>query len=391
MAQLKSTTVTGNLSVTGNALASQWIKLGGTSDDILLGNGATTSLQALKTDIGNAAAGNSWRPVKYDATTLNDTTTTLEFVAGSNIGLTFSNGKLTIANNYSYSLPLAADGTRGGVQLGFSATGAKLPVQVSSEKAYVELTATAITSVVTIPTIPSDNIVGTVVKDKIVLGNTGTSVKNSGVEITTTLGADDTTVPTSKAVAEAIGNISIPSLPSIIKSDQTWQKTDSAIPTTAALETFIDSKGFTTNTGTVTGSSLTANNVILGNGNSAIKATSKMTITDKGITKIDSSANTNYTDPILHLHGYGAQTSADTAKMVVISGYTSSPYGLVMRQTGDGSFSLQAQRIAKDSETFVLKLNPNGGTVKVGGNLMIANKATWSYNSSTDAMELVWE
>ena len=293
MAQLKSTTVTGNLSVTGNALASQWIKLGGTSDDILLGNGGTTSLQALKTDIGNAAAGNSWRPIKYGSTTLNDTTTTLEFDAGSNIGLTFSGGKLTIANNYSYSLPLATDSVRGGVKIGNSRTLASSEINTytstSGRNYLVELNSANEQLFVNVPwtAIPSDNIVGTVVQDKIVLGNTGTSVKNSGVGITTTLGTDDTTVPTSKAVANAIGNISIPSLPSIIKSDQTWQKTDSAIPTTAALETFIDAKGFTTNTGTVTGSSLTANNVILGNGNSAIKATSKMTITNNGITKIE--------------------------------------------------------------------------------------------------------
>lgn len=40
---------------------------------------------------------NTWRPVKYSSTTLNDASTTLEFVAGSNVGLAFSSGKLTIS------------------------------------------------------------------------------------------------------------------------------------------------------------------------------------------------------------------------------------------------------------------------------------------------------
>lgn len=49
-------------------------------------------------------------------------------------------------NNTVYSLPLAASGTRGGIQIGYSASGANIPVQLSSEKAYVALTSTAITT-----------------------------------------------------------------------------------------------------------------------------------------------------------------------------------------------------------------------------------------------------
>jgi hypothetical protein len=47
----------------------------------------------------------------------------------------------------TYSLPLAANGTRGGIQIGYSATGANIPLQLSSEKAYVALTKAAIDSV----------------------------------------------------------------------------------------------------------------------------------------------------------------------------------------------------------------------------------------------------
>ena len=54
MAQLKSTNVLGNLSVTGNNLASKFIKLGGTSDQILMADGSTSNKSDL-TALINAA------------------------------------------------------------------------------------------------------------------------------------------------------------------------------------------------------------------------------------------------------------------------------------------------------------------------------------------------
>ena len=45
-----------------------------------------------------------------------------------------------IANNANnYSLPLAANGTRGGIQVGYAANGRNYPVQLSGEKAYVNV------------------------------------------------------------------------------------------------------------------------------------------------------------------------------------------------------------------------------------------------------------
>lgn len=44
----------------------------------------------------------------------------------------------------TYALPLAADGTMGGIQMGFSASGANVPLQLSYEKAFVAITKTAI-------------------------------------------------------------------------------------------------------------------------------------------------------------------------------------------------------------------------------------------------------
>lgn len=58
-------------------------------------------------------------------------------------GINVSNGVISVT---AYTLPLAANGTRGGIQIGYTASGANIPVQLSSEKAYVALTSTAVTS-----------------------------------------------------------------------------------------------------------------------------------------------------------------------------------------------------------------------------------------------------
>ena len=67
----------------------------------------------------------------------------VKFIAGTDIGLTVdttsSPKTITIASTATgYNLPLAADGTRGGIQIGATGLGAKeYAVQLSSEKAYV--------------------------------------------------------------------------------------------------------------------------------------------------------------------------------------------------------------------------------------------------------------
>ena len=45
-----------------------------------------------------------------------------------------------------YTLPLAANGTRGGIQIGYTESGANIPLKLSSEKGYVSLTKDAVTS-----------------------------------------------------------------------------------------------------------------------------------------------------------------------------------------------------------------------------------------------------
>ena len=67
----------------------------------------------------------TWRPIKYSSTTLSDNTTTLEFIAGTNVGLSFTNGQLTISatdTNTTYTLSLPTTGEHAG-QLGLVAGG----------------------------------------------------------------------------------------------------------------------------------------------------------------------------------------------------------------------------------------------------------------------------
>ena len=45
----------------------------------------------------------------------------------------------TNANNFTYSLPLSTAGTRGGVKIGYSENGKNYPVELSSEKMYVNV------------------------------------------------------------------------------------------------------------------------------------------------------------------------------------------------------------------------------------------------------------
>ena len=77
--------------------------------------------------------------------TPNSADASLDFVAGTNISLTRGTNQITIANTYSYTLPLAASGTRGGVQIGYSesnsgtSTTRNYAVKLSSEKMYVNV------------------------------------------------------------------------------------------------------------------------------------------------------------------------------------------------------------------------------------------------------------
>ena len=157
MAQLKSTNVLGNLSVTGNILASKFIKLGGTANQILMADGSTLD----KSNVGSGTVtsvtvtGNNG--LTGTGTITSSGTITLSHADTSSVSnltaanrtyvksLTFdayghvtgyTTGAETVTN---YSLPLAASGTRGGIQIGYTTTENNRAVVLDSEKAYISL------------------------------------------------------------------------------------------------------------------------------------------------------------------------------------------------------------------------------------------------------------
>ena len=122
-----------------------------------------------------------------------------------------------IASPSSYVLPLAANGTRGGVQIGFTENGKNYPVELASEKMYVNVpwtdtTYTAGTGLTLTGTVFSANTVGTQSN----LANNASSVAGRSYPIQTgaasgTVGSDHLTVnvPWTNTTYTAGSNISI--------------------------------------------------------------------------------------------------------------------------------------------------------------------------------------
>ena len=75
-------------------------------------------------------------------------TSSITLSHGSKYKLTAGGNSVVFTMPSQYSLPLAASGTRGGVKIGYSASGANIPLKLSSEKGYVTLTGSAIKSAI---------------------------------------------------------------------------------------------------------------------------------------------------------------------------------------------------------------------------------------------------
>lgn len=97
-----------------------------------------------------------------------------------------------------YTLPAASSSALGGVQLGYSATGANIPVQLSNDKAYVALTKSAVTSALGLtPTANTGDITGVTAGNGLTGGATsGTATLNVGAGSGITVSADAVAVNT---------------------------------------------------------------------------------------------------------------------------------------------------------------------------------------------------
>ena len=112
----------GDVMASGN-LAVDYIIIGAGPKSIK-NSGQTLSNLALKSEIPSLE--NTWRPIKVGSTTLNDSSTTLTIANGTGIGLSFSNGTLTITNSApgsSYTLPVAKNNVLGGIKTGYTESG----------------------------------------------------------------------------------------------------------------------------------------------------------------------------------------------------------------------------------------------------------------------------
>lgn len=112
----------GDVMASGN-LEEDYIIVGAGTKSIK-NSGQTLSNLALKSEIPSLE--NTWRPVKVGSTTLNDSSTTLTIANGTGIGLSFSNGTLTITNSApgsSYTLPVAKNNVLGGIKTGYTESG----------------------------------------------------------------------------------------------------------------------------------------------------------------------------------------------------------------------------------------------------------------------------
>ena len=128
----------GDVMASGN-LAVDYIIIGAGPKSIK-NSGQTLSNLALKSEIPSLSGyatqswvtgqgystENTWRPVKVGSTTLNDSSSTLTIANGTGIGLSFSNGTLTITNSApgsSYTLPVAKNNVLGGIKTGYTESG----------------------------------------------------------------------------------------------------------------------------------------------------------------------------------------------------------------------------------------------------------------------------
>lgn len=136
----------GDVMASGN-LAVDYIIIGAGPKSIK-NSGQTLSNLALKSEIPSLSGyatqswvtgqgystENTWRPVKVGSTTLNDSSTTLTIANGTGIGLSFSNGTLTITNSApgsSYTLPVAKNNVLGGIKTGYTESeGAEMAIYV---------------------------------------------------------------------------------------------------------------------------------------------------------------------------------------------------------------------------------------------------------------------
>ena len=217
----------------------------------------------------------------------------------------------------TYTLPLASNGTRGGIQIGYTATGANLPLQLSSEKGYITLTSSSITAGLGYTPYDSTNPngytsnTGTVTNIATGTGLTGGPITTTGtISLATAYG--DSVNPYASKTAKYIlaapnATNGVPSFRLLVASD---------IPTL--------NQNTTGSAGSVT-SSITFNN----GGTGATSGT-----TYNGSTAQTISYNTIGAAPLVHTHDYSALNHSHGN--ITDSGAIGTTSGLMVKTTTSG-------------------------------------------------------
>lgn len=256
----------------------------------------------------------------------------------------------------------------------------------------------------------------------IMLGNGDSKIKTSSKTITTSLGTDDTTVPTSKAVKDYItglgyitgsylpltggemsGPITYPvasgnnktsnyisagggyatgsgkqglKILALDQSDATMglgvDLTGGPYELTVATSRVSNSQAskivFATHTVGTTAYKTLATLSASGAENPVATLNVKGSVTANGQINIDTTSDTTMTTPAINVLHTGPKNGTSTADLMILSGYSGAPYGFKFSTYGDGTAIIQSQRISGGSgEKFSLSLNPGGGDVLING------------------------
>lgn len=218
----------GDVMASGN-LAVDYIIIGAGPKSIK-NSGQTLSNLALKSEIPSLSGyatqswvtgqgystENTWRPVKVGSITLNDSSTTLTIANGTGIGLSFSNGTLTITNSApgsSYTLPVAKNNVLGGIKTGYTESGgAEMAIYVLEDgTAYTLLKDTTVktalgftpANVNDIPEIP------------IALPNPYTLNVTAGGSTTSYTGSSESTIDLDNIYAKKLPSVDTPGKPGL--------------------------------------------------------------------------------------------------------------------------------------------------------------------------------
>ena len=218
----------GDVMASGN-LAVDYIIIGAGPKSIK-NSGQTLSNLALKSEIPSLSGyatqswvtgqgystENTWRPVKVGSTTLNDSSTTLTIANGTGIGLSFSNGTLTITNSApgsSYTLPVAKNNVLGGIKTGYTESGgAEMAIYVLEDgTAYTLLKDTTVKTALGFTPANVDDIP----KIPIALPNPYASNVTAGGSTTSYTGSSASTIDLDNIYAKKLPSVDTPGKPGL--------------------------------------------------------------------------------------------------------------------------------------------------------------------------------